>query len=271
MLPSIRFRYAHIFPKIVLALCLATAVSAIIATEKPAYAATAWRALAQGLEYRAISLAPANAGAYMHQFRLSPSHYRLTLTKAAGHGNPVNTISALRRQARAILAINGGYFAPDNAPLGYQRCGSQIICPDIAYGAAFTGVFRLDGQNCRLFHRDDYSPGTADFVLQAGPRLITEGEPTSGLHSKSTRLSGIGVDTSNRILLYSTDFHGFITMAQCQRILLGPTNQGGVSPRYVMNLDGGRSAGISVAVSGFSLERPSFSHIPVAITVTRRH
>ncbi len=230
--------------------------------------AAGWRLLAKGLEYRAF-LGSTSFPA-MHQVRLDLKHYRLRLSLARDGGARLGTVGSLRQRLAAAVAVNGGYFDDQARPLGYLREGDRLLVPDVATGAAFTGVLLVRPEGARILHRDAFQPGPAPLALQAGPRLVADGQPVSVLESPPRRRTGVARDGWGRVVLYATDPGGSLSLQACRDLLLGSVERGGVQPVEALNLDGGSSTGISLCAGGMELDRPAYTLVPVALVAVRR-
>jgi len=228
-----------------------------------------WRRLAEGLEYRAVPLGSGSFPA-MHQVRLDPRCYRLRLGLARDAGPPLGTVRGMRQRLGAVLAVNGGYFEDRGRPLGYLREAERLVVPDVATGAAFTGVLVVRPEGTRILHRDAFQPGPALLALQAGPRLVADGRPVAVLDSPPRRRTGVVRDTRGDLVLYATDPGGNLSMRACRDLLTGPAKAGGVQPVEALNLDGGSSTGISLVCGDFRLERPAWTWVPVTLAAVRR-
>lgn len=231
--------------------------------------ARGWRRLAEGLEYRAVPLG-ADSFPAMHQVRLDPKLFRLRLGLARDGGSPLGTVGGLRQRMGAVVAVNGSYFDEGGRPLGYLEESGRRVVPEVATGAAFTGVLWVGPQGTRILHRDDFQPGPASLALQAGPRLVVDSRPVGVLDSPPRRRTGVVLDRQGHLVLYATDPGGNLSMRACRDLLSGAAKAGGVQPADVLNLDGGSSTGISVRCGAFRLERPAFTLVPVALVAVKR-
>ena len=228
-----------------------------------------WRALAPGLEYRAV---PLDSGSFpaMHQVRLDLRRYRLDLSLASDTGAKMQTVPALRKAARAAVAVNASYFDAEGRPLGYLREGDRLVVPGVATGGAFTGVLLVRPEGARILHRGSFQPGRSLLALQAGPRLVAGGQPVQGLEEGARRRTGVARDRQGRVVLYATDPGGNLTLARCRDLLLRPEQRGGIAPTDVLNLDGGSSTGFSLAAGGVQVDRPAYTLVPVALAAVKR-
>lgn len=262
--------------KFFLSLCL-TLIAAVylITGYSQAYAPTPkcpWQTLQPGFEYRTVPLRTYEKGIspVMHQVRVDPKRYKFSLVLAKDYNMTLTTVSNLRKKINALFAVNASFFDEHCELLGYHSVGQRVINPNIAAGNVLTGVLMLTPNYCNVWDRDSFSSSQAEVAFQCGPRLIVDGEPTTGLHGAPSRLSGAAIDTNQRVILYATSVDGRLTLSQCQSLLMQREIYGGVNPRYAINFDGGSSTGFSLATDALSLECPSLALIPSVLAVTSR-
>lgn len=242
----------------------------LLAAAPAAPRATAWQALASGVRYRSVE--NVRPGLRLYQVSMDPRRARLKVLYARDVGLVHASVPELAQRANALSAINASYFDGDNRPLGYLKIDGRVKVPDVATGGAFTGVFLMRGRTARIVARSDFDPREADTAIQAGPRLVAGGVPTSGLlERRSFRQSGIAVTRDGQIVIYATDgSYSGMTWEQTRRILLGPADAGGVDPRDVLNLDGGSSSQIYIHAPGTALSTGFPTPVPVVVAFLRR-
>ncbi len=231
---------------------------------------TAWQHVATGIDWRSTPVTlPNGETLQLQEVRLDPRHARFSIVNAAQFNLKQAPVETLAHKANAVAAINGCYFGDKGEPLGYLKVAARVITPEVASGAAFTGIFTLHGTQARIMGRDDFHPDGEQFALQAGPRLVAHGERTQGLRETRTfRQSGLAITKDNHIVMYATDgsFRG-LSWEEVRSILLGAPQHGGVAPTDILNLDGGSSSQMYVAGSpGKPRVRTGFpTPVPVAV------
>lgn len=262
--------------KYFLCLCLALVTAiCLISGYSQAYTPTPkcpWQTLQPGFEYRTVPIRTYEKGIspVMHQVRVDPKQYKFSLVLAKDYNMTLTTVSNLRKKNNALFAINASFFDEHCDLLGYHSIGPRVINPHVAGGNVLTGVLMLTSNYCNVWDRNSFSSSQAEVAFQCGPRLIVDGEPTSGLHGAPSRLSGAAIDMNQRVILYATSVDGRLTLSQCQSLLMQREIYGGVNPRYAINFDGGSSTGFSLATEKLSLECPSLALIPSVLTVAAR-
>jgi uncharacterized protein YigE (DUF2233 family) len=223
------------------ALATLDAPSAIAAAPAPG----TWTPLARGMEYRTVKV---GAGIVLYQARLDLSRGSLKVLYAPDLGSKRAAVATMARQAKALAAVNASYFDDRGRALGYLKFQGRVVVPSVATGSAFTGVFVLQDGKPRILARAAFRPARCEMALQAGPRLVAGGRPTTGLReTRSFRQSGIAVTRGGRVVLYATggSYRG-MTWDKLRRVLLGPEVDGGIQPSDVLNLDGGSSSQIFI-------------------------
>lgn len=226
-----------------------------------------WAAVAPGIRFRRVSLAN---GMVLNEVEVDPRQATLEILYARDQGRRNATVPELAVRAGAVAAVNASYFGSESEPLGYLKAGGRVIVPDVATGAAFTGVFQLSGGRPSIVARADFDPSGVDTALQAGPRLVAGGVFTQGLRERrSFRQTGVAVTRGGRVVLYATDgSYSGLTWQETRRILTGPARQGGVDPTDVLNFDGGSSSQMYVALPAADDIRTGFpTRVPVALGV----
>ncbi len=231
-----------------------------------------WQTLRPGLEYRAVPLRTGEKGAHpvMHQVRVDTKLYKFHLVLAKDYGQTLTTVANLRKKIDALCAVNASFFDEHCDLLGYHSIGTRVINPNIAPGNVLTGILMISPNYSRIWDRDSFSSSRAEVAFQVGPRLVVDGQPTTGLRGAPARLSGAAIDTQQRLTMFATSLDGRLTLSQCQSILMGRKQFGGVNPYGAINFDGGSSTGMSIAVDSFSLECPSLALIPSVLAITPR-
>ena len=131
------------------------------------------------------------------------------------------------------------------------------------------GVFSVTRSGIpSLVHTKEWkSPGNVAFAIQAGPRLIVDGKPLT-FKPNLARRSALCISGPRTVILVATA--GPVLLSELAAILLQPSTQGGFGCTYALNLDGGPSTQLHVAVPGSKLGISGIDEVPIAIGVFRR-
>jgi hypothetical protein len=152
------------------------------------------------------------------------------------------TLGQVMREQNGIAGVNAGFFTPTFEPLGLviadgKRAGSWMR------STLLGGVVLVKNGKLTLLWRDEM--GTADGVsqlVQAGPRLVNNGEPVTGLDAAKERArTFIATDNAGRWaigLCEYTSLAGLAAMLSTKGLIPGMTIH------RALNFDGGKSSGL---------------------------
>ena len=147
---------------------------------------------------------------------------------------------------RAVVAINGGYFMPSFQPAGLFRMAGKEFSP-LSQKGVLSGVLALDAVGgLRLLTREASLEGYPSAV-QAGPFIIDPGGAV-GVRAMAARAkrSLIALDARGRVMLLVT---GSLTLHHVAMLLHDHAPALGLEQvERALNLDGGPSTGLSVAL-----------------------
>jgi uncharacterized protein YigE (DUF2233 family) len=201
--------------------------------------------------------------------KFDPSLYSFHVATAAKGTR--TWVSQLTDQLDGVAGINASFFDEVGKPLGLV-VANEVVRQRIQLGGnLLTGVFFTDGAHPGIVHRGEVSSVSTTEAVQAGPRLIVEGQPLElSAPLAASRRSGIAVTSTGEVLLYSTvlRFPG-TTLHQIQQMLLDPTL--GVTVTNALNLDGGGSSQLYLKLQARTpLSISGGDTVPVGIIVKRR-
>ncbi len=141
----------------------------------------------------------------------------------------------------ALAGVNGGFFTPEFTPLGLtisngRRAGTWTR------SSLLGGVVVVRGGRLLLLWRDEFQDSEAvTELLQAGPRLLNNGQPVGGLDVRASRpRTFIATDVAGRWLLGTTSH---VSLAELARLLASPGLVPGMEIVRALNFDGGKSTG----------------------------
>ncbi|MFT7622613.1 MAG: exopolysaccharide biosynthesis protein [Myxococcota bacterium] len=187
--------------------------------------ASAWRPASPGIRVQAL---PDEAG---HVFELDLTKVRLEAAKAPkDRGATAKELAAGRS---ALLAVNGGYFDPKMRSLGLLVSNGKQLNP---LRRADWGVMTVNLQGrARLTHTRDHKRTKAtEFAIQAGPRLLVAGKPTS-LKPQWARRTALGILKANPYKLLLIVTKRSVSLMQLAEMFQT------LGCDYALNLDGGSS------------------------------
>jgi len=237
-------------------------------TSTPIVPDTGWQTLEPGLERRVINLLD-EAGRWvesLYLLRLEPGFFRFDVA----YDSRPRSLDDWYAETGALIIVNGGYFrleGEDHIPTGLTIVNGEAI--GSSYGD-FAGMFVVTdaGPGLRWLAQRPYQPGEPiRAAVQCFPILIKPGGevgfPASAEDYHLARRTVIAQDRDGRILLLVADF-GHFSLHQLSLYL----SESDLALELAVNLDGGPSSGVLLSEP---YERvPSFSRLPVVITVHRR-
>src|SRR4051794_30564423 len=92
---------------------------------------------------------------------------------------------SVAKRTRALAGVNGGYFDPQNAPLGLVVSDGKMIAP-FRKARLLRGVLVVNKSGVELVRSTEYSArktAAAAAALQCGPFLVDGGAAVSGLNN----------------------------------------------------------------------------------------
>lgn len=222
-----------------------------------------WRRLAEGLEYRQgwVNEKPEQL---LHLVRFDPRRLQLRVLRAKGATK--QTSQEFLKQSGALAVFNGGYFDPQDQPLGLLFAGAHWVQPQAAGGSAFGGLFCLIGDRPSLHQiyelpEEEYqrlrNAPDLQFMIQCGPRLLADGQSVKGLEKTITRRTALAFDEEGRILLLASSPAYGLRFSQLQSYCRDQ-----LKVKWALNLDGGSSTQCSIKGK---LDNPGYSPVPYAL------
>jgi uncharacterized protein YigE (DUF2233 family) len=197
-----------------------------------------------GVEHRRIVFAEAETG------EEATLDLALFSTKAATLrviDNPAgeDDLAAVMRRSRALAGVNGGYFDPQNAPVGLLISDGKLIAP-LRKARLLSGVMVVTKGRIELLRSAEYSSRKSTVAaLQCGPFLVDAGQPVAGLNdTRSARRTFVLAGGSDRA---AVGFCSSVTLAELGDILATERLASDLKVQRALNLDGGSSSAFSFA------------------------
>ena len=168
----------------------------------------------------------------LQSYTVNPQRERITMYWKNANGEAFGSLRALLadidRDGRVQMAMNGGIYAKNYAPLGlYIDKGVQEVPLNRASGGGNFfirpgGVFYLQGQKAGIVSIDKFKPSsTIAYAVQSGPMLIENGTINWRLKpSASSRKlrNGVGITRQGQVIFMlsdrETNFYDFACYAQ---------------------------------------------------------
>ncbi|HEX7516558.1 MAG TPA: phosphodiester glycosidase family protein [Chthoniobacterales bacterium] len=209
------------------------------------------RGAAAGVEHRRIVLTESNTDerATLDLAVLATKSATLrVIDNPAGKDN----LAAVMRRENCLAGVNGGYFDPENKPVGLLISDGNVIAP-LRKARLLGGVMMVSNGRIQLLRLAEYSSKRrATAALQCGPFLVDHGHPVPGLNeTRPARRTFVVTGGSDRTAI---GFCSDVTLAQLGRILATPGVAPDLKVQRALNLDGGSSSAF-----WFAGERGPFS------------
>jgi uncharacterized protein YigE (DUF2233 family) len=149
-------------------------------------------------------------------------------------------LAAVMRRIRGGAGVNGGYFDPQNAPVGLLISDGKLIAP-FRKARLLSGVLVAAKGRVELLRAGEYSSRkTVTAALQCGPFLVDGGTAVTGLNdTKPARRTFVLASGSDRVAI---GFCSPVTLAQLGEILATGRLAPDLKVQRALNLDGGSSS-----------------------------
>lgn len=194
------------------------------------YADVLWEKVTSGIEAATIKEGIFTISPDSIAYRIDPNQYYFKLAFA----RPTAFVEQIGSEAKALIAVNGGYFNTDFKPMGLRVSGSQQL--NSKRLVSWWGVFYIDKDNKPHLsaNRHYQSNKNVGFAIQAGPRLIANGKILPLKEGKAQR-SAICATQQSQVIIAVTQ-NNSLTLNEWAKQLL---DMGCVD---ALNLDGGTSS-----------------------------
>lgn len=194
---------------------------------------------ATGVEHRRIVLAESDTG---ENATLNLALFSAQTNTVRVIDNPVGNddLAAAMRRERCLAGVNGGYFDPEDKPVGLVISGGRLIAP-LRKARLLSGVLVASGGRVQLFRTAEYSPKRkANEALQCGPFLVDRGQPVPGLNAtRPARRTFVLTSEPDRA---GIGLCSGVTLAELAKILATPGLTPDLKVHRALNLDGGSSS-----------------------------
>jgi uncharacterized protein YigE (DUF2233 family) len=163
-----------------------------------------------------------------------------------------DNLAAVMRRENCLAGVNGGYFDPEDKPVGLLISDGKVIAP-LRKARLLSGVMIVSNGRIQLLRGAEYSSKRrATAALQCGPFLVDRSQPVPGLNdTRAARRTFIVTGGSGRAAI---GFCSDVTLAQLGKILATPGVAPDLKAQRALNLDGGSSSAF-----WFAGERGPFS------------
>jgi len=148
-------------------------------------------------------------------------------------------LAAVMRRSRGLAGVNGGYFDPQNAPVGLVISDGKMMAP-FRKARLLSGVLVATKTRIELLRSAEYSPRkNAITALQCGPFLVDGGVAVPGLNDTRSARRTFFFTAGDRA---GMGFCSSVTLAQMGEILATPKVAADFKVQRALNFDGGSSS-----------------------------
>jgi exopolysaccharide biosynthesis protein len=188
-----------------------------------------------GVEHRRIVLTDTNSGEDA-TLDLAVFSTKSAAVRVVDNPNGDYDLAAVMRRTRGVAGVNGGYFDPQNAPVGLLITDGKLIAP-LRKARLLSGVLVVTKTRVELLRSGEYSSRkNASAAVQCGPFLVDGGKPVVGLNAtrpaRRTFVITIGAERG------AIGFCSAVTLAELGDILATAE----LKVQRALNLDGGSSS-----------------------------
>jgi Phosphodiester glycosidase len=158
---------------------------------------------------------------------------------------PRSELAEVMARTGAIAGVNGGYFDPEDAPVGLLVSDGRVLSP-LRKAKLLTGVLTASTSRVDVIRASRFAMSTkVKSAVQCGPLLVEHSVPTAGLNDTRTApRTFAGVDGKGRTML---GVCSAVSLAQLGQILVLTNVAGKMKITRALNLDGGSSCAFGFA------------------------
>jgi uncharacterized protein YigE (DUF2233 family) len=197
------------------------------------------RSTVAGVEHRRIVVTETETG---EEAKLDLALFSTKSASLRVIDNPTGAddLAAVMRRTRGVAGVNGGYFDPQDAPLGLLISDGKLIAP-LRKARLLSGMLVVTKGRVELLRYAEYvARKTVTGALQCGPFLVDGGQAVPGLNNtRSARRTFILTSGADRAAL---GFCSGVTLAELGDILATPRIVPYLKVQRALNLDGGSSS-----------------------------
>jgi uncharacterized protein YigE (DUF2233 family) len=153
---------------------------------------------------------------------------------------PRRELAKAMARAKAIAGVNGGYFDPEDAPVGLLVSDGRVLAP-LRKAKLLSGVLMASASHIDIVRASHFTMSRRiKSAMQCGPLLVERSGPIAGLNdTREARRTFAGVDGKGRATL---GVCSAVSLAQLGQILALPEAAGKIRIARALNLDGGSSS-----------------------------
>ncbi len=241
-------------------------------TPTPTSTPPAWRALAPGIEQADIAAPVPGTDTYtsVYALRITPA---LVDFRVRYDGENPGSIADWQVATGSQIVLNGSFFSGDGRPVGRIVTDGRLIGAPLSYEdkIGVPGIFAVLDDTAAIYAlgRSSYTPRGMRFdqALESYPVLLLPGRQPAypeetGIRARRTV---IGIDEQGYVIVVLIDEPIFSLHELAQWLAVSNLNLD-----TALNLDGGRSSGLMVALPPVRLFE-AYVLLPIVLTINSRN
>lgn len=225
-------------------------------------AASSWKILAPGIEYRQLRSNIIPPWSHLHAFRINPQKNQFLSILASELHRKHASVNVFLHSSHALLAINGGFFDHNYQPLGLRISTAKQTSP--IKSISWWGIFYIKNGKAHISPATFRPNKQVEFAIQSGPRLLIN-RYIPPLKPGRAERSALGITREGQVIILITDNLPLSTTELAQFMRNTPLNC-----QHALNLDGGSSSQLQARINSFQLEVQGFSPVSDAIVIKKR-
>lgn len=188
-----------------------------------------------GVEHRHLSLRDPVSGAE-EVVELAQFSYRNATLRVIDDASRSSDLAATMQRVGAIAGVNGGYFDPNDAPVGLLISDGREIA-SLSRAKLLSGVFSVLNGRVRIQRSTEFSKKSKPTqARQCGPFLVDRGQAIAGLNdTRAARRTFVATGANE---FAAIGYSSSVTLAQLAALLATPE----LKLQRALNLDGGSSS-----------------------------
>jgi len=225
---------------------------------------TGWQTIEPGVEYRELSIAPGDRTERLRIARVDPAQARF---RVLYNPDRPQRVSEWLTDSKALLAVNGNYFDPQNRALSLVIQDGRVS--GVPY-EGFGGMFAVGGDDVRVRWnvKEPYAGERLSYALQNFPMLVLPGGTPNMQIDDNGRVAprtAVAADRAGRIVFVVSPTSAF-TLTEFGQWLAASD----LDLDAALNLDGGTSTGLVLRSGDRTLGTDSWVGVPNVIVVEGR-
>ena len=187
-----------------------------------------------GVEHRRVALieTPSGEKATLELALFSP---KSVVVRVADNPSGDEDLATVMKRIRGLAGVNGGYFDPQNAPIGLLISDGKLIAP-FRKARLLSGVLVSAKGRVEVLRAGEYSSRkSATAALQCGPFLVDGGKTVAGLNDTRSARRTFVFTAADRVAI---GYCSSVTLAELADVLVAS----GFNVQRALNLDGGSSS-----------------------------